>query len=243
MERCKEYFISRNARFLIERIQEFAESSATVELAAARLNCKPAEIAKSLSFLQKKAMSKAEAKAHQKALLELRKQQQENNASEGSDSAGSTPAGSPTSALLDANVVMIVAAGDAKVNAKKFKEKFLGQPKMLKREEVEQLTGYPPGGVCPFGVNEWVKVYLDVSLKRFATVFPAAGTDKSGVGMTPDELETYASNVVEWVDLCEGWQASAEEKDDAMKEGGQAADAVAQKKMENEAAQAAESSV
>ncbi|KPA73417.1 hypothetical protein ABB37_09861 [Leptomonas pyrrhocoris] len=210
MERCKSYFTSRNAQFLIDRIREFADSSATVELAAARLGCSPAEIAKSLSFLQRKAMTKAEAKAHQKAVLELRKQQQQQPSEEGSDSAGSTPAGSPTSALLDSTVVVIVAAGDAKVNAKKYKEKFLGQPKMLKREEVEALTGFPPGGVCPFGVNDNVRVYLDVSLRRFATVYPAVGTANSGIPLSTEELEQYASNVVEWVDLCDGWQSGGE---------------------------------
>lgn len=227
MERCKEYFLSRNAKFLIERIREFADSSATVELAAARFNCEPAEIAKSLSFLQKKAMSKAEAKAHQKALLELRKQQQ----SEDGSSDSSSPAGSPTSALLDSNVVMIVAAGDARVNAKKYKDKFLCQPRMLKREEVESLTGFPPGGVCPFGVNENVKVYLDVSLKRFATVFPAAGSANSGLGMSIDELEQYASNLVEWVDLCEGWLPEEGTGAEVKK------DDVAAQKAANEAAQ------
>lgn len=235
MERCKAYLVARGAQFLIDRIHEFDDSSATVELAAERFNCKPAEIAKSLSFLQKKAMSKAEAKAHQKALLEMRKQQQQQQqpTEEGSESPGSTPAGSPTTAALDSNVVMIVAAGDAKVNAKKFKEKFLGQPKMLKREEVEPLTGYPPGGCCPFGVNDNVKVYLDVSLRRFATVYPAAGTQNSGMPMTVEELEQYASNFVEWVDLCEGWQDE---------EGKSEGNEVEKKKAENEAAQAADAS-
>jgi prolyl-tRNA editing enzyme YbaK/EbsC (Cys-tRNA(Pro) deacylase) len=237
MERCTEYFTARNARFLIDRIQVFAESSATVELAAACLNCRPCEIAKSLSFLQKKAMSKAEAKAHEKALLEQRKHQQQQQGGgggepsrEGADSVASSPAGSPTHTPQNANVVLIVAAGDAKVSSKKYKEKFLGQPKMLRREEVEALTGFPPGGVCPFGVNDNVKVYLDVSLRRFATVYPAVGTANTGIGLSVEELEEYASNFVEWVDLCEGWQ------------GNPAADNVAAKKAENEAVQAAETS-
>ncbi|KAK7196835.1 Aminoacyl-tRNA editing domain containing protein [Novymonas esmeraldas] len=213
MERCKHYLITRNAAFLVDRIQEFTESSATVELAALRLNCEPAHIAKSLSFLQKKSMSKAEAKAHQRALLEMRKQQQQQQQQDGGEGgATATATATPPS---DSNVIVIVAAGDAKVSAKKFKDKFLGQPKMLRREEVEAYTGFPPGGVCPFGLRDEVKVYLDVSLKRFEHVYPAAGSTNTGVRVTLDELEQYASNVVEWADLCEAWQPEADADADA----------------------------
>lgn len=208
MERVKQYFIARNAAHLIERIRVFTESSATVELAAQCLQCEPAHIAKSLSYVQKRAMSKAEAKQHQKALLEQRKRCADSAEGAGSDGdATASGVGSPTSPIAPpTEVIIIVAAGDARVNPKKYKEKFTGQPRMVKREEVEELIGFPAGGVCPFGVNENVKVYLDVSLKRFARVYPAAGTSNTGIGLTVEELEEYASNVVEWVDLCEGWQ-------------------------------------
>ncbi|KPI83356.1 hypothetical protein ABL78_7615 [Leptomonas seymouri] len=200
MERCKEYFISKNASHLVERIREFDGSSATVELAAVRFNCNPAQIAKSLTFHQRKAMSKAEAKAHQRTLQKTQRQQQPDEGSDGVSASGATTGTPP-----DSNVVMIVVAGDAKVNTTKFKGKFFSPPRMLKHEDVEALTGHPPGGVCPFGVREGVRVFLDVSLRRFETVYPAAGTANSGLELSVDELETYASNLVEWVDVCEGW--------------------------------------
>lgn len=232
MERCKEYFISKNAAFLIDRIRSFDDSSATVELAAVRFECKPAEIAKSLSFLLKKTMTKDEAKRRQRELLEWRKKQKEL----GLDGADGSPAGSPTIDGEAPTVIMIVTAGDAKVNTQKYKDKFNGKPDLLKRDKVEELTGFPPGAVCPFGVNDNVKVYLDISMKRFEKVFPAAGTANSGLGMTPDEVEQYASNVVEWVDICDGWQPESEGAKDG------AADAVEQKKQDNEAEKAAEGS-
>ncbi|CBZ23204.1 conserved hypothetical protein [Leishmania mexicana MHOM/GT/2001/U1103] len=206
MERCERHLITKKAPHLVERIQAFTESSATVELAAIRLGCDAAHIAKSLSFLLKKPMSKTEAKAHQKMVREvLAQQQQDGSGAAGGDRTSASPT-TTTTAPDDANVVVIVAAGDAKVSAKKYKEKFACQPKMLRREEVEPYTGFPPGGVCPFGLNDDVRVYLDVSLKRFPYVYPAAGTTNTGIRVTVDELEQYASNVVEWVDLCEGWQ-------------------------------------
>ena len=76
---------------------------------------------------------------------------------------------------------------------------------MLPFAEVEALIGHAPGGVCPFGVNEGVKVYLDVSMKRFPTMFPAAGEENNAIELTPDELEKYTVNDG-WVDLCKGWQ-------------------------------------
>ncbi|GET85574.1 hypothetical protein, conserved [Leishmania tarentolae] len=230
MERCRQYLIARNAHHLIERIQEFAESSSTVELAAIRLGCDPAHIAKSLSFSQKKPMSKAEAKAQQK-MKEVRKQQQQQ------DGSGIAAAGGPPTitAPEDATIVVIVAAGDAKVSAKKYKEKFACQPKMLKREEVEACTGFPPGAVCPFGLNEDVRVYLDVSLKRFPHVYPSAGTSNTGMKVTIDELEQYASNAVEWVDLCEGWKPEDGTAIDVAQDAN-----VAAKKVENEASKSAE---
>ena len=103
--------------------------------------------------------------------------------------------------------IIIVAAGDAKVDNAKYKAQFHTKAKMLTHEEAHTLIGHDVGGVCPFALPENVKTYLDVSLKRFPTVFPAAGSDNSAVEMTCDELEKYSSNFVEWVDVCKGWQA------------------------------------
>ncbi len=90
--------------------------------------------------------------------------------------------------------IIIVAAGDAKVDNAKYKAQFHTKAKMLTHEEAHTLIGHDVGGVCPFALPENVKVYLDVSLKRFETVFPAAGSSNSAVEMTCDELERYASN-------------------------------------------------
>ncbi len=138
---------------LQDRIQEFNESSATVELAAQRLGVEPARIAKTLSF------------------------------------------------LIAENAVLIVAAGDVKVDNAKYKAKFHVKAKMLSREQVEELVGHEVGGVCPFGVKEGVKVYLDESLKRFETVFPAVGTPNSAIELSIPELERV-SGYLEWVDVC-----------------------------------------
>ena len=103
--------------------------------------------------------------------------------------------------------IIIVAAGDAKVDNAKYKAQFHTKAKMLTHEEAHTLIGHDVGGVCPFALPENVKTYLDVSLKRFSTVFPAAGSDNSAVEMTCDELEKYSSNFVEWVDVCKLRQA------------------------------------
>ena len=102
--------------------------------------------------------------------------------------------------------IIIVVAGDAKVDNSRYKAQFHTKAKMLTHEEAHTLIGHDVGGVCPFALPEDVKVYLDVSLKRFDTVFPAAGSDNSAVEMTCDELEQYASNFVEWVDVCKAWR-------------------------------------
>ena len=102
--------------------------------------------------------------------------------------------------------IIIVVAGDAKVDNSRYKAQFHTKAKMLTHEEAHELIGHDVGGVCPFALPEDVKVYLDVSLKRFGTVFPAAGSSNSAVEMTCDELERYASNFVEWVDVCKGWR-------------------------------------
>ena len=103
--------------------------------------------------------------------------------------------------------IIIVAAGDAKVDNAKYKAQFRTKAKMLTHEEAHTLIGHDVGGVCPFALPENVKVYLDVSLKRFETVFPAAGSDSSAIELTCEELERYSSNFQAWVDVCKGWQA------------------------------------
>ena len=98
-------------------------------------------------------------------------------------------------------ILLVVAAGDVKVDNAKYKARFASKAKMLGREEAEDCVGYAAGGVCPFGVKEGVEVYLDESLRRFQTVFPAAGTSNSAVELTIPELET-ASAALGWVDVC-----------------------------------------
>ena len=150
IERVKEYFRKFD---MADRIIELSESSATVELAAQALNCEPARIAKSLSFM-----------------------------------VGEKP-------------ILVISAGDVKVDNAKYKAKFGAKAKMLTAEEVETLIGHAVGGVCPFGINEGVTVYLDVSLKRFTTVFPACGSGNSAIELTIPEMEKY-SGYEEWVDVC-----------------------------------------
>lgn len=153
IERVKAYFREYGME---ERIQEFAVSSATVELAAAALHCEPQRIAKTLSF------------------------------------------------MVDGHVVLVVAAGDMKIDNPKYKAQFGTKAKMLPAEEAEALVGHAVGGVCPFAVNEGVEVYLDVSLKRFETVFPACGSGNSAIELTIPELEKY-SGYKGWVDVCKGY--------------------------------------
>jgi len=98
-------------------------------------------------------------------------------------------------------VVLIVAAGDAKIDNPKYKAQFGTKAKMLAFDEAEALIGHAVGGVCPFAVNEGVAVYLDESLKRFETVFPACGSSNSAIELTVDELERYAAPVA-WIDVC-----------------------------------------
>ena len=98
-------------------------------------------------------------------------------------------------------VVLIVAAGDAKIDNAKYKAQFGTKAKMLSVEEAEPLIGHAVGGVCPFAVKEGVEIYLDVSLKRFQTVFPACGSANSAIELTPEELEEYI-DFTSWVDVC-----------------------------------------
>ena len=107
---------------------------------------------------------------------------------------------------VDEQPIIIVAAGDAKVNNGAYKAQFHTKAKMLTHEEAHDLIGHDVGGVCPFALPENVQVYLDVSLQRFETVFPAAGSSNSAIELTCAELEKYASNFVAWVDVCKGWR-------------------------------------
>lgn len=143
---------------LDERVQEFAVSSATVELAARAVGVEPARIAKTLSF--------------------------------------QSPQG---------GAVLIAAAGDAKVDNRKFKDQFGMKAKMLSADDVIACTGHAIGGVCPFAVPEETKVYLDKSLLRFQTVFPAAGSDSSAVELSCEEL-FQVSGAEAWIDVCKGWE-------------------------------------
>ena len=108
--------------------------------------------------------------------------------------------------LVEDKAVLIITAGDAKVDNGKYKAQFHTKAKMLTHEEAHDLIGHDVGGVCPFALPEDVKVYLDVSLRRFETVFPAAGSSSSAIELTCEELERYSSNFVEWVDVCKAWQ-------------------------------------
>ena len=154
IEQVRAFFEPYN---MTSRIQEFEVSSATVELAAAALQCEPRRIAKSLSF------------------------------------------------LVDGNPILVVTAGDAKVDNPKYKAKFGTKAKMLSPDQAESLIGHGVGGICPFGVKEGVSIYLDESLKRFQTVFPACGSSNSAIELTIAELEQYSS-YAEWLDVCKEWQ-------------------------------------
>ena len=97
--------------------------------------------------------------------------------------------------------ILILAAGDARIDNRKFKDKFHMKAKMPSPDEVLELVGHPVGGVCPFGINDGIDVYLDESLKRFTTVFPAVGSENSAIELNLDELFKY-SNAIEWIDVC-----------------------------------------
>lgn len=103
--------------------------------------------------------------------------------------------------LVGDEAILIVAAGDVKIDNKKYKEFFHQKAKMIPFDEVEQYVGHAPGGVCPFVLPEGVKIFLDVSLRRFEIVYPAAGTGNSAVELSVDELAKY-SKMSEWIDVC-----------------------------------------
>ena len=107
---------------------------------------------------------------------------------------------------VDGKAILIIAAGDAKVDNAKFKAHFHTKAKMLTPDEVTELIGHAIGGVCPFAIKEGVEVYLDESMRRFDTVFPAAGSGNSAIQLTCDQMEQYAQNFVAWGDFCKGWQ-------------------------------------
>ncbi|MCB1273151.1 MAG: YbaK/EbsC family protein [Leucobacter sp.] len=158
--RVREYLLARGWS---GEILEFEESSATVELAAAKVGTAPERIAKTLAFYDP----------------------------DNSDGA-----------------VLVVAAGDAKVNSGRFKRRFGAKPRMLQADDVERLTGYPVGGVCPFANPAGTRVFLDESLRRFESVYPAGGTAKSAVHLTLAELEAL-SGAEGWADVSLGWQDEA----------------------------------
>ena len=102
---------------------------------------------------------------------------------------------------IDDRCIVIVVAGDVKIDNAKYKHTFNEKAHMLSFEEVEELTGHPVGGVCPFGLKDGVEVYLDESLKRFTTVYPACGATNNAIELTIKELET-TTNYIKWVDVC-----------------------------------------
>ncbi len=111
--------------------------------------------------------------------------------------------------MVKGSPVLIVTAGDAKIDNPKYKAQFGTKAKMLTPEEAVSLIGHAVGGVCPFAVNSGVAIYLDQSLKRFQTVFPACGSSNSAIELTIEELEKYSS-FTEWIDVCKGWEPDME---------------------------------
>ena len=101
----------------------------------------------------------------------------------------------------ESGCMLILAAGDARIDNRKFKDRFHFKAKMPTAEEVLEMVGHPVGGVCPFGINEGIPVYLDESLKRFVTVFPAVGSGNSAIELNLEELYEY-SKALEWIDVC-----------------------------------------
>jgi len=105
--------------------------------------------------------------------------------------------------LGDGCCILVVAAGDARVDNRKFKDRFRRKATMLTAQQVPDLTGHPVGGVCPFALPDTAQVWLDESLRRFPTVYPAAGTPNSAIELTLEELERF-SGALGWVDVCKG---------------------------------------
>lgn len=107
--------------------------------------------------------------------------------------------------LAEGEPILIVAAGDAKIDNAKYRAQFGTKARMISPEEVEPLIGHGVGGVCPFAIRDGVRVYLDESLRRFETVFPACGSSNSAIELTMEELEKYSA-CIGWVDVCKGWR-------------------------------------
>ena len=149
MDKVKEYLKKYN---IDDKIIEFEESTATVELAAKALNCEEARIAKTLSF------------------------------------------------RLKDKCILIVTAGDVKIDNSKYRNEFGEKAKMLHYDEVLDVIGHPVGGVCPFAVNENIEIYLDESLKRFETVFPACGSSNNAIELSPSKLEEI-TNSIKWINV------------------------------------------
>ncbi|MDY3014421.1 MAG: YbaK/EbsC family protein [Evtepia sp.] len=107
---------------------------------------------------------------------------------------------------VDDKAILIITAGDAKVDNSKFKQFFHTKAKMLSADEVTDLVGHAVGGVCPFALKDGVEVYLDRSMQRFDTVFPAAGSANSAIELTCQQLEQFSCHCKGWGDFCKGWQ-------------------------------------
>ncbi len=103
--------------------------------------------------------------------------------------------------VVEDRAILVIASGNAKVDNGKFKAQFHTKAKMIPFDDVEKMTGHAVGGVCPFGINDGVKVYLDSSLKQFETVYPACGSSNSAIKLTLEQLEDI-TDYVEWVDVC-----------------------------------------
>lgn len=106
---------------------------------------------------------------------------------------------------VEGHAVLIVTAGDTKIDNAKYKAQFGTKAKMLSVDEVETMVGHAVGGVCPFAVKEGADIYLDISLKRFDTVFPACGSSNSAIELSIEELEKYSGSK-EWIDVCKGYE-------------------------------------
>lgn len=106
-----------------------------------------------------------------------------------------------TLSFITPDPILIVVSGEARIDNKKFKEEFHTKAKMIPYEEVNDIIGHSPGGVCPFAIKENVKVYLDVSLKKHEYVYPACGSGNSAIKLSIEELEKY-SNYLKWIDVC-----------------------------------------
>ena len=156
------------------------------------------------------SQKKAENYLEQKGFLDhvIRLEASTATVAEAADALGVEPGmiAKTMSFLQDDQPILILTEGTARVDNRKYKDTFHSKAKMIPFEEVEQWIGHAPGGVCPFGINDGVKVYLDESLKRFTTVFPAVGSASSAIELTIPELEEY-SHFDGWVDVCKDWQA------------------------------------